>query len=67
MKLITPGVFDLIKLGNDGAFPGGLYFGEVGLAPFHDFEDAVPQEVKDALAEIDAGLKDGSISTGYTP
>jgi basic membrane protein A len=41
--------------------------GEVSLAPFHDFEDDVPQEVKDKLAEIDAGLKDGSISTGYTP
>jgi basic membrane protein A len=67
MKLITPGVFDLVTLANDGAFPGGLYFGEVGLASFHDFEDVVPQEVKDTLDEIDAGLKDGSISTGYAP
>ena len=25
-----------------------------GLAPFHDFESVVPQEVKDKLAEIDA-------------
>jgi basic membrane protein A len=65
MKFITPGVFDLIKLGFEGNFPGGLYFGEVGLAPFHDFEDAVPQEVKDTLDEIDTGLRDGSISTGY--
>ena len=67
MKLITPGVFDLITMAKDGKFPGGLYFGEVGLAPFHDFDSKVPQEVKDKLAEIDAGLKDGSISTGYTP
>jgi len=67
MKLITPGVFDLIKLSKDGAFPGGLYVGATGLAPFHDFEDAVPQDVKDLLADLDAGLKDGSISTGYTP
>ncbi len=67
MKLITPGVFDLIKMAKDGSFPGGLYFGETGLAPFHDFDSVVPQEVKDKLAEIDAGLKDGSISTGYTP
>ena len=67
MKLITPGVFDLIKFGHEGAFPGGLYFGEVGLAPFHDFDSQVPQEVKDKLDEIDAGLKDGSISTGYAP
>ena len=65
MKLITPGVFDLIKLSADGAFPGGNYFGTTGLAGFHDFDDVVPQAVKDKLAEIDAGLKDGSISTGY--
>ncbi len=67
MKLITPGVFDLVSLAKDGAFPGGLYFGETGLAPFHDFDSQVPQDVKDKLAEIDAGLNDGSISTGYAP
>ena len=67
MKLITPGVVDLITLSKDGNFPGGVYFGGTGLAPFHDFEDAVPQDVKDLLAELDAGLQDGSISTGYAP
>ena len=65
MKLITPGVYDLIKLHTDGAFPGANFFGGAGLAPFHDFDSAVPQAVKDTLAEIDAGLLDGSISTGY--
>jgi basic membrane protein A len=67
MKLITPGVFDLIKLANEGNFPSGNYVGDVGLAPFHDFESQVPQEVKDQLAEIEQGLKDGTISTGYNP
>jgi basic membrane protein A len=67
MKLITPGVLDLVKMAKDGDFPGGLYFGDVGLAPFHDFENAVPQDVKDTLAEIETGLSDGSVSTGYTP
>ena len=67
MKLITPGVFDLIKAAKGGTFPAGNFVGPVGLAPFHDFESKVPQEVKDKLAEIDAGLKDGSISTGYNP
>lgn len=65
MKLITPGVKDLILLANEGKFPGGNYFGGAGLAPFHDFEDQIPQEVKDDLERIDKGLKDGSISTGY--
>ena len=67
MKLLTPGVFSLVELDTQGNFPGGNYVGPVGLAPFHDFEDKIPQEVKDTLAEIDAGLQDGSISTGYNP
>lgn len=65
MKLITPGVFDLIKLSNEGTFPGGNFFGATGLAPFHDFDGSVSQTIKDKLSEIDAGLQDGSISTGY--
>jgi basic membrane protein A len=65
MKLITPGVFGLIEASNAGEFPGGNFFGTTGLAAFHDFDASVPQEVKDKLAEIDAGLLDGSISTGY--
>jgi basic membrane protein A len=67
MKLITPGVFDLAKLSHDGSFPNGNFVGTTGLAPFHDFEDQIPQEVKDKLAEVEAGLLDGSISTGYNP
>ena len=65
MKLITPGVFDLIQASVDGAFPAGNFFGATGLAPFHDFDSSVPQEVKDKLNEIDAALQDGSLSTGY--
>lgn len=67
MKLITPGVFDLVTASTEGSFPGGNYLGEVGLAPFHDFDAEVPQEIKDRLDEINAGLEDGSIPTGYTP
>lgn len=67
MKLITPGVVDLARLSTEGAFPGGNFLGEVGLAPFHDFEDQIPQEIKDRIDEIDAGLRDGSITTGYNP
>jgi basic membrane protein A len=67
MKLITPGVLDLIKMAQEGSFPSGNYLGPVGLAPFHDFEDEISQDIKDRLEEIDAGLKDGSISTGYSP
>ncbi len=65
MKLITPGVFDLITMAKDGSFPAGNYLGEVGLAPFHDFEDTISQDIKDKIAEAEAGLEDGSIDTGY--
>ena len=65
MKLITPGVFDLVSDAKDGSVEAGNFFGGSGLAPFHDFDDAVPQDVKDKLAEIDAALKDGSLETGY--
>jgi basic membrane protein A and related proteins len=65
MKLITPAVEELIVRAAQGDFHSGNYVGDTGLAPFHDFEDEVPQEAKDALEEIDAGLRDGSISTGY--
>ena len=66
MKLIVPGVVELVgAYAADGTMTSGNYFGGAGLAPFHDFEDKVPQEVKDKLDEISAGLADGSITTGY--
>ena len=65
MKLITPGVFDLAKLSQEGNFPAGNFVGDVGLAPFHDFDGTVSDEIKTTLEEINAGLQDGSIETGY--
>jgi basic membrane protein A len=65
MKLITPGVADILKMTKEGNFPAGNFFGTVGLAPFHDFDSKVSADIKAKLEEIDAGLQDGSISTGY--
>lgn len=65
MKLITPGTFDLISMARDGNFPGGNYVGDVGLAPFHDFDGVVSQDIVNKLEEARLGLEDGSISTGY--
>jgi basic membrane protein A and related proteins len=67
MKLITPGVFDLLSQAKGGSVPSGNYVGPVGLAPFHDFDSQISQEIKDKLAEIDTGLQEGSIETGYNP
>jgi basic membrane protein A len=67
LKLITPGVFQLIKLSRDGSFPSGNYSGDVGYAPFHDLENEVPVQVKEMMEEIHAGLTDGSIMTNVPP
>ncbi len=67
MKLITPGVFDLISLSLEGNFPGGNFVGDVALAPFHDFEDTVSQDIKDKIEEARLGLDAGEIETGYPP
>lgn len=66
MKLITPSVVDLVTIyAADGTMTAGNYFGGAGLAPFHDFDETIPQEVKDKLDEIAAALADGSLTTGY--
>lgn len=67
MKLITPGVLDLARAAQDGSFPAGNFAGSVGLASFHDFDGQISADIKSKLSEIDAGLKAGTITTGYTP
>lgn len=69
MKRVDVSVYTAIKNTVEGTFQGGNAFFEaanegVGLAPFHDAEDAIPQEVKDTLEEIYQGLADGTITTG---
>jgi len=67
MKLITPGVFDLIKMAKDGTIPNGNYTGQAGYAPFHDLDSKVPAEVKTKMQEIDKMLKDGTLKTNVSP
>jgi basic membrane protein A len=61
MKLIAPGVFDLIQLAKANQFPSGNFYGDVGLAPLHDFEEKISSEIKDRLARIDQQLRAGSL------
>jgi basic membrane protein A len=65
MKLLDKGVAAIIMAHVDGTLEPGNFFGEAGLADFHDLADFVPDEVKAELEEVAAGLLDGSISTGY--
>jgi basic membrane protein A len=61
MKMIDEGVVTLIGLAAEGNFPSGNYVGGFGLADFHDFDSAVPANVKANLDTIRAGLVDDSI------
>ena len=67
MKMIAPGVFDLIEAAKEGTFPRGTYYGEIGIAPYHDFDALIPESVKTKIEELEQNLADGTISTGYTP
>jgi basic membrane protein A len=62
MKMITDGVFDLISQSAAGSMPSGNYAGAVGLAPFHDFDSMVSDDVKSMLATLKADLESGAMS-----
>jgi basic membrane protein A len=67
-KLIDAAEIATIQSVIDGKFQGGsdylgtLKNGGVTIAPFHDFESKVPQDLKSKINELKAGIIDGSIS-----
>jgi basic membrane protein A len=66
-KNMDVAVFDTMKTVIDGTFAGGLYSGTlendgVDLGAFNEFEDDVPQELKDKIEELKQGIIDGSVS-----
>ena len=66
LKNMDVTTFNAIQSVIDGTFAGGVTVGTldnggVGLAPFHDMDASVPQELKDQLDAISAGIVDGSI------
>jgi basic membrane protein A len=73
MKRLDDAAFDVIKNALEGNFKGGSVYiatlenGGVGLAPFHDFEDKVPDNIKEDLKEIEKGIIDGTIDTNWPP
>jgi basic membrane lipoprotein Med (substrate-binding protein (PBP1-ABC) superfamily) len=69
MKRVDVSVYTVIRNAVIDLWQGGnLVFDAtndgIGLAPFHDCEDAIPQDVKDTLEGIAQGLKDGTIESG---
>ena len=71
LKQMDVAVSEAIETIEAGAFKGGTnYEGTlankgVALAPFHDYEDAVPAELSDELELIRQGIIDGDIATGW--
>jgi basic membrane protein A len=71
MKRLDNAVFGTIETLLEGEFAGGsVYLGTlantgVGLAPFHDFQDQIPDEIQQELNRITLGIIDGSIDTGW--
>jgi basic membrane protein A len=67
LKNMDVTTFNAIKAVVDGTFEGGVTVGTlanggVGLAPFHAFDGAVPQALKDQLETLKSGIIDGSVS-----
>lgn len=64
MKLIDKGVSTLIQKIADGSFEGGNFFGEVGLAPYHDFDSVISDEIKSKVEALTPQVLDGTVATG---
>ncbi len=64
MKMITPGVVDLVTAAKEGNMPSGNYVGEAGLSSFHDFDSQISDELKATLEEISTGFANGTLTTG---
>lgn len=50
----------------DGSYKGGIHVGslsngEIGIAPFHNFDAQVPQTIKDELTQISKDISSGAI------
>ena len=65
-KDIANAVYDTIETGANGDWDGTNYVGTlenggVGLAPFHDFEDQLPDGLADELDQLQQDIIDGKI------
>jgi len=74
LKRMDNAVYDTVQSLQDGSFEGGApYVGTlenegVGLAPYHSFEDAVPDDLKSEIDDIRQMIIDGDLDvTSYYP
>jgi basic membrane protein A len=65
MKLLDAGVATLLVQWSNGSIQPGNYVGLVGLAPFHDFDGSISDELKAELDQLAQDLASGTVTTGY--
>lgn len=70
MKGLDNAIYEVVKSFVDGAFKDGVYNGKlandgVKIAPYHNYENLIPDNIKTEIENIKAGIVDGSISTGW--
>lgn len=71
MKGLDNAIYEVVKSFIDNNFNGGsIYNGKlanngVGIAPYHDYDNVIPDSIKTEIESIKAGIIDGSISTGW--
>ncbi len=65
MKIIDGGIGTLVAQYANGTIEDGNYFGVVGLAPFHGFDDSIPDDLKAQLDTLSVELANDIVSTGY--
>ena len=61
MKLLDAAMADMVLQHLNGTLQDGNYVGLVGLAPFHDFETVIPEDLQAELAAIAEQLSSGSL------
>ena len=69
MKNMNIAVFDAIESAVNDTFEGGLYSGTlenggVGIAPFHEFDSQVPDELKQEIEDLKAQIISGELTVG---
>lgn len=67
LKNVDVAVYNYLKTVADGSVQAGintgtLQNGGVGLAPFHDWDGKIPDDLKARIEEASAGIKNGSIT-----
>jgi basic membrane protein A len=68
MKNLDVAVYNYLRTVADGTITNGistgtLQNGGVGLAPFHDWDSRIPDDLKAQIQKAGDGIKDGSIKT----